>query len=495
MDVSATFAGVPLIAADVTVNRGTQPGRFLVRTLPQSLLTTGSGTLALTFGGAQVQFADCAPDKPYMRSRSGRAQRWSILLLDRRRKWSQATVSGEYNVRKPDGTVDEETKKTPAELASLCGTAISENLDTSRLPSNVFPYVNWNATPVSEALDTLCRYVACEVCWQADDTFAIWHLGQGPEIPNNGQNIYPSNAILPATKPSKLTLIGGPTVYQSALSLAAVGQETDGTMKFLADLEYKPDDGWESEFPFSFPSLEDEEKDAAIGSVLRLFRVAGQAGGGLSVPGCDESVTKIKQYVLLDKLLDSAKDLDDVERTLPAFVSGTFWNYADVAEDAENQRYHGEFQILADKRCVLFPQPMFAVLDSADFNAPDLELTTSYQVLTEDGALVRLKRERTLGGDGGEVTLHRPEVFATIKTGDESNDTTAQAEAEADAYLDLFEAQYDQPVGEMLYAGVVPVSLTGKVAQVTYRVAVGRPCTTQVGRMAEFDVYDAGSEG
>jgi hypothetical protein len=143
---SCSYSGLNIRYASLTYSRGVTPSIATVLCPPTSNLRLPPSTLTFSFGNNSVAFQDAAILSAYVRRRyMGKGWLHSVQIADRRWKWAFGSISGEYNKRKPDGTVDENTRKTPAELADLCLQAMGEgNFNTGQMPQGVFPYVKWS---------------------------------------------------------------------------------------------------------------------------------------------------------------------------------------------------------------------------------------------------------------------------------------------------------------------------------------------------------------
>jgi hypothetical protein len=161
-------------------------------------------------------------------------------------------------------------------------------------------------------------------------------------------------------------------------------------------------------------------------------------------------------------------------------------------------RYSGEFALNKDRRLVKFPYPVFKLSSSGAYTEPDLKLVTAYQVQDENREFVGVYRQGAIGGSGGTLVLKRPEIFATYSTstipGAQAS-TEAQANAELDAYGNLFIRKYqDQTAAEITYAGFFAGTLDGKLCQATWSCLPMTGATTTVCLNEELDVHSPSRE-
>jgi hypothetical protein len=495
-----TFSGIanPL-AAEFILSRGVTPSVCTLVMPAQPTLNLPPGTLTILDGSNQVSFTGCAVHQANFRQKwDGSRWRWAVQILDRRRTWKTAAVSGEYNIRLSNGLIIESTKKSAKELMDLCLSACGEvGYDTSQAPQNVYPYVRWDNARADLALAQLCEYTACEVCPSNDDKFNVYPLGVGGDLQDlQTERHYPVR-YTPRSTPSILRVVGGPVNYQTKMLLKAIGHDTDSDQQYLEDLSYRPTNGWTYENPLHFPSLGTTAQPKALDTVYRRYRVYEQATGGLSVPGSQTAITSVSQYFpLFHYLVQSFKDPEGVDLVGLPFVEGTYWPFDESCDNVdENQLYTGRFLLGTDRGEVHFDVPVFG-LSSGTFLEPTMYLTTSHHVKDANGNKDRLSREEAIPGSGGLEVLNRPEIIYCVShtysgTSISSTFTTkSEAEAEADAYLALFKRKYqDQQEGECTYVGLLPRGLDGKIAQVVWKASVNGLASTQVCLNKELSIW------
>lgn len=495
-----TFGGLSLRGATVPLCRGVSPSVFTLYMLPQNGLDTG-GSLRITHGSTDITLSDCAITNAYIRKNyDKRWPIWAVHVMDRRWRWPGKTISGDYNRRTSDGTVDPATAKNPQELADLLFQALGDTADTSRIPTNTIrPRALWNNSRADLALQALCDYVACEVVLNPlTDGFEVWPLGTGAATPDLN-NVLPKYRFAPRTAvPGNIEVVCGDSMFQHKLQLKNVLRNySDNQQKLQTNWESKPSD-WTVESPFSFPGQTDASKRAIeYEAAYREFRVMGQQDGSLAVPNCSETISSTDQYLLNDHLLETETDLGGFKRNLPAYVSGDYYAWTDLPNNTSDARYTGRFDLFADRRVVKFPFPIFKLSSRGAYAEPSLYLTTSYRVKSTAGDVVRIKRTGSVGGGGGTLSLRRPEIFAIYSSstapGAKTN-TEAQAIAEADAYVSMFQQKYANPwASELTYAGLVAGTLDGNVCQAVWQWAVNRPPVTTVCENEEL--YTAAVDG
>jgi len=505
---SATYAGLTnLRHAEITVSRGVTPSIAKLEVVTREVLVPAIGTLTFSYGASSRAFTECLPFTGHLRHKRHKDKAgfyWSLQVLDRRWKWwLTPPISGRYNYRSADGSVDAKDKKNPRELATLLLNALGEaGFDVSQLPDNVWPRINWKETPPALALAELCEYCACEVTGGEVGAVVIVSLGTGSDLPAGGSPGFLAHQhfrIVPATRPSTVTVRCGPTVYQSKLRLEAVGQDTD-SIKRIDDLSYKPT-AWASESPFTFNSISDAANRArAFASVWRWHRVKEQVSGTLQDFGSATVINDITQYLLTPSLVQKIEDLQGYDKLAAAYVEGKWWPYSDKTQSlATTTRYHGPWSLNADRQTVEFPRPIFGLSASGVIEAPTLALVCGYHAKDSSGKVEAVEKSAAIaGGNGRTLTLLRPEIFGTIIANYNAVDqftgttsTIATAEAEAQVYADRFKTalqDFEQEDVEWLglEAGAV---LTGKIVQ--YKLSVGKneQFKTRASRGFEFDTF------
>lgn len=473
--MAITFLGITTICrAEVVLTRGVLPGVQVVLIVPQDGLNLQPGELVIDdeTGGVLV-LPDALPLQMSMRKvKLDGGYVWALEILDHRWRWDGPTVGGEWNKRLPDGSVDELTKKTPQELATLCLDALNESgYSVAGLPTNVYPYCDWRQHPSARlCLQEICDATACYVCGGEFAAVTIYAAGTGPDMPTvPGNTIIHSALSMVRPAPASYRVIGGPKRYCTKLKLDPFGFESDNSVTGIENLSYRPSAGWGSELPGDFGGLSAANQVLAKKGVWRVYEIAGQEDGSLDVPGSNVLVDAVAQYLpLLPAQVDSDSYTDDSKFPLPPKVTGTFYNYGDVpVDEAADTEWLGGFDLDLARGRVTFPVPVFKMGASQVPEAPTLKLLTSYHVRDaagdEEGSLEHLDYIGAGSGYGGPLFIRRPELFDARQ---ESTDYTHGTD-EAILYIALFQAAYaDNDLQDQTYAGIPAGSLSGLVAQI-----------------------------
>ncbi len=497
-------------------SRGISPGVCLLRTIPEPVLLSQVGTLVIEYGSERIMLPNCAvnthtlqldqhPHQTTMKRSSPRT--WQVQIMDRRWAWRYKKISGEYNVRLPNNMIrysskHPELRHSLAELAALCLGAMGErNYDISVLPTNVYPHVKWeNANPASE-LQSLCDLVSCVIVYDwFYDRVVIHRLGVGDALPANSSQVNPSLPVSISRLPDKIRVECWPTRYQLKFELEAVGLDTDGSIKKIDDLSYKPSGGWTKDWWCQFPNVDVSNRHLAYKTVFRWYRVkAVGTSGSLSVPGVSEEIRSVDQFELEDVLLETGADVDGLMQTQRARVNGEFWPQCawEVVTSTSTEYASSGWRILPDRKNIIeFDYPVLKITNGS-YGGAKLYATATCKIRKADGQWYVSKYfERTLPwrevGAGARVLKH-PELWEVANRSPVTNgqwDTAANLSAEANVYLDYVYNEYmSSPSEDLSYAGILPIRLDGAIAQVKWSATANSASLTRASRNHEFDMF------
>ena len=247
---------------------------------PQWTPYTDGGTLAIAFDRVRLEFPDCRLADAYLRRSQG-GYVIGLSIVDRRWKWAFGAISGRYNLRCADESIDPENRaRRPQELARLLLDGMGETgYDVSLLPNDARPLIEWISAVPAQALADLCDGLGCRVVLGIDNRVRIVRAGLGAFLPEGGR-VTEGIGIDPPERPDALAVVCGPTRYQAKWELEAVGLDTDGAIKPIDELSYKPSAGWENEYPGLFSGVEGtRSRRRRVESVYRWYRIKKEAGG------------------------------------------------------------------------------------------------------------------------------------------------------------------------------------------------------------------------
>ncbi len=520
MLVSASFPGINhVLRASYTLAHGISPGVALLDMVPQAGFQPAPGTLVLECGGTRLEFEDCLP------ARLGTIQMpegptWRLVLFDRRWRWWYGRAAGRYNLRFEDGRLIEAVRSGPPEdavwhtprepqaLASSLLDALGEQgYDVSELPNDPRPRCEWDGIPPALVLADLCDALGTRIVLTSTGRVVLRRLGQGADLPDLPELIARNTLAGQLSGPCHLAVVCERTRWQVDLELEAVGLETDGRVRPIDDLSYRPAGGWGTvDLPHFCELADPRARELARASVFRWYR--------LKLPvelrdAADQplSIGTLAQLAIQDVQLDAAAD-GVLDRPRSAQVFGVWFAGGDAAAyqsppansaaqlgplavppDDYSLRavYPGKFELDQRLGLVRFAEPVYKLVPAASGNgaqpaAAELRLRTSVCARRPDRSWLRHERVRTNPGAPPQAPVRyidRPELALTIAlqydastyqiAGTQSN--LSALEQEADHYLDALELAWQAgPVETASYAGLLAIEPDGAIVQVSWSV-------------------------
>lgn len=508
-----------------TRTNGARPDVALLFALPQNSTPSITGTLSFGFDSTTLTWTDALLDRFSMTASTASGFRQIFAIKDRRWRWEKHYITGAYNVRLPDGTIDSATEKTLAELATLLFTAAGESANVAAITSTEKPMVVWDQSNVADELEALLEQRGYVISLQTDNTAKVYAGGTGAVLPANGDVVSVAVSVDPPELPENLYAALQKTVVQSKLLMEPYGLDTDGRIRRTADLSYSPGsgtsgfDGMDLE---SFDYLTDPvAQEYARLSIGKWYGVKAQADGTQNitdgstnyVPG-EISVTDVRQLLpLSDELVQAAENVFGVAQKQPAFVEGTFEDTTTTNSGAAaanppakgSDRNTPEFtkvsrrdwELDGKSGVVKFFAPAFK-WDSGTSKRTfaDVYLTCSYSIShPTQWVKDRELRAKNLGGYGDEV-IELTELQRTMYCTYTSNttisaitDTLSTVESDADLYLNAAANKYATSVGNiLLYRGIYNFNTDGVASQIVWQCAApgsAVPFSTHVSQNAE----------
>lgn len=502
LEGSATFPGLDdILRADMLFSRGALPSSCLVR-VPPGKITATTGTLVLDDGdGGSVAWQNAAVNRATIRHEYGvTGTRMSVQILDRRWKWQDQEIEGEYNQRLPNGALIDSGKRSARELATILLDAMGEpNVDVNSVPANVFPAAKWACAVPALELERICDLVGCAIVLGRDDKVRICKLGEGATLPENDRLAYEPAIVTPSRKPAKIHVCMGDVVWQCKWRLEAVGRETNGEIRRIDQLSYRPSSGWGRQWWCQFPDVSVADKSAALESVWRWYRVVSLAEGGLVPQMFPQTVQSIDQHLpLMGTLLSPVSMPGGGKAAASAFVDGQFWTQGETATNCPaGTRYPGSFELVGDQGVVKFPYPVFQFQNGSVVPA-DIYLTATCRVRLNAGGYATYGYDRAVTGGTAPLRLiRRPDLSVGViqnysgasLIGTTTNRTDSDAEAASCA--SAIASQYDGEWQDHTYVGFEPIDLDGAVAQAQFTINSGLPCSSRFSRMHEFSQFAA----
>jgi hypothetical protein len=509
----ASFPGISqVVRCGYVLSHGISPGAAILEIAPQRTFAAEGGTLAFHFAGRTIAFPGCKIDKAsFNRNESGLV--WALQIYDRRWRWQFGEISGRYNLRRADGTLDADTEKSPRELAVLLLTAMGErNYDVHELPNDMRPEVEWVATNPAQALAELAEIGGCRVVLRLDNSVALKRWGHGAELPYPPIVMDDSGTIDPPERPDSLKLVGGPVRFQAAMNLEALGLDVDGSVKEIDKLSYKPASGWSGQVVGFFLNVATSNiaypgvnpRELAKRTVFKWYGVKNFLDNTLNVPGYGAIKGRAQILPLEDEQIDTYADADGTNRSRPAQVWGVYWNEGlravngTAANTAAGTYYTKPFRILRDKGIVEFDDYVFRWEANNKSAAATLALQTSFAVLDADTkAPVRFEKTYRFPGvqygtgprilRHDELTLTRAARYTSAGKLLRVDSNLADVNREADHYLTAAALEYQTPRSrDITYAGLLPINPDGSIQQVSWSVAQGEGAITRASHNTEY---------
>lgn len=499
--INATLGGV------VTISSGPFASSALVYFVPQDRLELSRGDLTISYGTSTVTIPDCYPQSASLRMhRTCEGFIQSILISDRRKGWEDATVTGRYNTRRADGTKENE-KDLQTLVSELMG-AIGETsaVDTSALPSDVYPAVDWKGANVAFEVDKLCDDAACDIVVNEYST-SIEGRGSGNSIPQlSSRRITPEYTFATSSGPENFRVIGGPVVVDGWIKLEAVGEELDGTILPISELSYMQGVDLEKQHPFLMQGVDASARDQALKSVFRWYRVKSMVDDSLSIPGAG-SVSSPSQIKVLGYRAEVNADGDPAA----AYTDAKYWNRTEAyAASDEFDPIMTPFTIDKDLGIVKFDDFVCNLTSDGCFKEPEIYLRTAFNLEDDEGQIIRTTYTTNRNGlviaspdPATTRSIYREELYEIIKLQYTATDTYANPNrqtnighvtTECNAWTTAMSSPYrlvrDQKT--VVYEGIVPVTLDGRVTQVTYELShlKSGEATTTVSENYEHDVHE-----
>lgn len=498
-----TFPGITNpISMVATRVLGVKPSAAIIYAQPQTTSPDCTGTATFIWGTSSNtntwRNALCDSSSLHI-SAFGHQQ--MFVIYDRRWRWSKGEpVTGAYNVRKTDGTIDAATSKTLAELATLLFTAMGEPAaDVSLITSTEQPMLILDRSNPADQLAQLLEPRGYVISLMSDDTVKVWPKGTGTVLPVNDDLITVDFSVDPPEPPQILRVVCNRTLVQSMLATVPVGLDTDGRIRPVNDLSYKPTGGWDTCTDWdTFSSLGTlAAQECAKLSVGRWYQVTSQGDGTQNIqngsvdycPG-EIEVTSVNQLLPLENMiLDTATDPLGKLRYKPAVVSGVYWGVgSDPLQNPPNPANSPAFTEIKGLNWTLNREYGIVMFEkylqkdnSGTKTFADVYITCCYSV---HDATVQVKDryqvDRNLGGYGYDVRevdeLQRRLIVSYVtntSTVTSINDNKTTVDTDAAAYLDAAQNSYvTQHSNTVAYRDCYSFSTDGVTLQLQWRVAV-----------------------
>lgn len=501
-----SFPGLAdVLSAKFTLSPGIEPSACMLRIVPQKSFRVEVGELQFRFGNVRFAFPDCALQSSSIHFEEGGAV-LRLKLFDRRWKWRFGEIYGDYNQRDRDGKIVEATQKNARQLAAICLRELGEpDATITALPENVFPRTQWNGLPPAKALAKLCDAFHCRVVLSLDNRVHVHQIGVGRELPANGSEVNVGFGVESAQKPDSIKFVGGPTLFQRRLRLAAVGQDRDGSIKPIDELSYRPAHGWSMEYEGYLANLGDpddaaesvldrRDRELAMKSVFKWYAVATDRDGGLQAPGFGTVKPIDRIFPLHGFRLDHALDAAGVRRSLAPMVEGLFYPLgADRRNTASDTLYTDSFAIDHERGMVMFDHPVVRLGDDGETLPAELFLTTAFSVRERETSLPHHEayEERLPGGSNntGAMVVSSSDTRRTIVEHPTANGSRRTADnlpafqREAKRRIASVRGRFaSHRQSEVHYVGLCRIDLDGAIDQMTWSLGSQQAAETIASR-------------
>jgi hypothetical protein len=541
-----TYGGLGAVqSGQFTLTRGTSPSVAILMVYPQDGIPPITGTLSITFGSRSLNFRDCLLDSATQQT-TGTGQIIECRIKDRRWKWANPVVSGEYNVYRDNGELDTTTEKTPQQLATLCFEALGETgFEVGALPNDGRPHVFWDYSSAAQSLESLAESYGCRVVLGLDDVARLCRLGEGESLPILDSIMSGGDVIDPPETPSEIVVVGEPDEFQADFLLEAVGLDTDGSVKLLADLSYKPAAGWlgadvDEGFLESIADTNLPGRMLAQRTVFRWYRVK-ESTFADTLPDALKSqpfaISASTQLEFLPYQLETKYASGEEQQRSPV-VYGYFYNNKDEAEknnlsavsaivalqqDSTDEIHStmlytgaprldlkhrdiesGGFGVDLKNKIVMFAEPVYAdtwqggVVEHGDAT---LYLRIAFRLRKPDTReYLHTEATKTLGGTNYPLVVRAPGLVRRLapqysadnkfQTAGYVVDTAADFIREAQLYADGAAREFQTlQAATYTYEEILPISPDGAIDQVSWSVDSNSTAKTTAMRNNDVQSY------
>ena len=262
--VTAYFEGVPCMA-DFTLSQGILPGSGTLSFAEQWAIPK-YGALRISDGITSIVMNKVYAVNPRIEQDPHAGERWVVTIYDKRFVWKWGHIHGIYNMEDLSGAPIQD--KTLTELLRMCLDTLGEVGYTLHNIPLYAPKVAWEAENPAKALNDLCEQFGLVIGMDATppNRIVISPYDEIREFPNTPSS-HNVEMITGDIIPSRINLIGDRKRLQFIFeNLIPVGIDTDGYIKHIDDLSYKPagsdnypDEIWGMEIMRMFSNLATEE--------------------------------------------------------------------------------------------------------------------------------------------------------------------------------------------------------------------------------------------
>lgn len=514
-----TFGSISgIVGGTMLWDRGVKPSTAEIICMPQVVVSaTGTLTVGYLSPNVTIPFTNSVITRATLEG-IGESTRMHLTISDSRYWWQFSHIDGEYN--RPLGTSPEtyEAEKSLIELMDLCLAALSATGDTSAVDDSPRPHVFWRGDRADLALEELCTHYGYVVVRTLAGGVVIAAVNSGSALPELSREKTLSFSGANGSPPQNVRIACADVAYQCKLILEAIGEDTDGTIKAINDLSYKPTAGWSvPDFPeyanvagtYTKDGKTINKSDLAKKCVFKWYRVKNQAHttGNFAPPGFTGTAADIDKlkylYPLKAELNESDVDTEGKRQFRKAFVSGVFYLEDGLdANTADGTVYDKSFNLVGNDGIVKFSEYVFKIAKTGPAIAiapADIALTCTCSVTLPDlNAKQYYAYTASAGGPRGVHTVQRAEIVprvtpeyngsSVVGTPDDNFD---ECDNWAIGFADAEIARYTPTDGVVVeYQGIAAIDLDGLRQQVEWRVGNKQPSSTRASLGTSINAFE-----
>jgi hypothetical protein len=398
---------------------GTSPDIFQLWIQPQTDAVASTGTLAWQYDGVGCSLANCLVSSVYYKQTT-RGLFQILSIKDRRWKWELSTV----NLRLTEPAT---VRSLAAYLFNLIG---EPTANVSAIDLSDVAIVHWDHQNAARELEALLYRFGYCISPNGNGPAKVYKIGTGTALPANGDVTSLSFSLSAMVLPNKLRIVCDDTRVQSKLGFEPVGEDTNGEIKPIADLSYKPVGGWGkiTDWTKMIEITGVVERSLALKTVGKLFRLKYQADGTFDITDGvvnyvdgEVVVTDYTQMLpLTDRLLETeVNSSGELERKRSYVEASVYDEDSPTSNTPLYSRIDNGWTLDPYKGLLLFDKLMlkktFTTGGLGDFLYPtDIFYVCSYSIHPLDTMVKdRLVTEITPGGTG-VVELDGDDLYREI---------------------------------------------------------------------------------
>ena len=478
---TASFPGMAIERLSGTFTRGAAPSMFSVEfsRLPQTPIPDTGDFIFGIVDGNQVTLTNARVLELY-EDDNAQDVTGSATIVDRRWAWAyKPKLRVTLNRRDDEGNLIGAASEQ-VNLQDICTgilTGIGEvGFDVAAVPTNLFPFVDADYDEPMPLLEKLLEDAGFFIVYDFKmDIVRIVRNGVGltefKGVVLGSQLQVRENPI-----PEEVQVITGSThVEVKDIDLLAVGVDTDGEIKPIDDLDFKPGPGWT---PGSAKYFRDEglklQEKLFNDYVFRMYILPST----INIDGTDYDRTTAAS-MLLDTLVTTDTNESGEEVAQPPYAEGQHLTEKSMRDSSELAKATAESRVQANIRidrrreCLIFSQRVFwRDLATKETTGATLKARLAFEVRVDDG-----RRVRPVAIEGGEIGLvsqeRRPDLHPLVDAdGVFINEALIEDEIEEmePAIISKYTAKPVTP-GTDSYSGIELVVPDGNISQVVYAMS------------------------